>query len=150
MIALPSSYVESAGNLPSEPESFPCWRSPVEGGLDRLRMHDGAAILVSYITRNIQNRRKRMRSYGPTAAEHPHFHEVAALYYAVQLLILLTVRPDGCDSRLLSPWQHRLVDVPCVMHSLKSHSGDLLGAHLIGPMAGLSLHTRQVLLFSIV
>ncbi|KAK9904140.1 hypothetical protein WJX75_005323 [Coccomyxa subellipsoidea] len=69
--------------------------SPVEGGLDRLRMHDGAAILVSYITRNIQNRRKRMRSYGPTAAEHPHFHEVAALYYAVQLLILLTVRPDG-------------------------------------------------------
>lgn len=70
-------------------------------------MSDGAAILVSYITRNIQNRRKRMRSYGPTAAENPPFHEVAALYYAVQLLILLAVRPDGCAPDLLSAYLHK-------------------------------------------
>lgn len=68
--------------------------SPVPGGLERLRVSDGAAVIVSYITRNVQNRRKRMRSYGPTAAENPPFHEVACIYYAVQLLILLAVRPD--------------------------------------------------------
>ncbi|CAL8470605.1 g10147 [Coccomyxa elongata] len=69
--------------------------SPVPGALDKLRMRDGAAILVAYINRNVHNRRKRMRSYGPTAAENPPYHEVACLYYAVQLLILLAVRPDG-------------------------------------------------------
>jgi hypothetical protein len=71
-----------------------CGRSPVPGTLDLLRMNDGAATLVAYITANVQNRRRRWRQYGPRAGEDPPFHEIACLYYAVQLLILLAVRPD--------------------------------------------------------
>ena len=104
----------SAGNLPSESESFPRWRIPVGGGLDQLRMHDGVAILVSYIIKNVQKRRKSMRSYGPTAAEHPHFHEVAGLYYAVHLLILLTVRPDGCVPGCSLPGSTGMCPVSCI------------------------------------
>lgn len=66
------------------------------GVLERIRRMDGAATLVRYISANVQNRRRRMRHYGPAAAESPLFYEVACLYFAVQVLILLAVRPDGC------------------------------------------------------
>ena len=60
---------------------------------------DGAATLVRYISANIANRRKRMRHYGPQGAEDPLFHEVSCLYFAVQVLILMAVRPDGCAAK---------------------------------------------------
>lgn len=67
------------------------------GVLERIRRLEGAQTLVRYVSANVQNRRRRMRHYGPAAAENPMFYEVACLYFAVQVLILLAVRPDGCD-----------------------------------------------------